>query len=270
MLSLASAHESQGKGNSMTRSEIIAVFIVRAAPADRPELRRTLEKMSFEQLEQAHQALISHQELEAKEEELLRIQAESAADAAMHLYYRQKEREPQRKAKEKAQLEVDRKTFINAAKTLRIFGVTEANFDVCRRTLGAGFSIYQIQQMVTANGGTLSPPTQEELNEWDREAIEAHNLRLLGADIPTLRKLAREAGARIAAEPPPAAMDQVQMVRAAEKSQNNQLQPLLSDSRFKGEIIDLELVRQLDGDSLKKLIRIYGADAITARIREWS
>ena len=62
----------------MTRQEIIDVFIIRGAPADRPELRRTLEKMSFEQLEQAHQALISHQELEAKEEELLRIQAESA------------------------------------------------------------------------------------------------------------------------------------------------------------------------------------------------
>jgi hypothetical protein len=50
-------------------------------------------------------------------------------------------------------------------------------------TLGAGFSIYQIQQMVTANGATLALPIQEELKEWDREAIEAHNLRLLGADI---------------------------------------------------------------------------------------
>src|SRR5258705_12363274 len=111
--------------SEMTRNQIIDVFIIRAAPADRPELRRTLEKMSIEELEQAHQALISHQELEAKEEELLRIQAEYAADTAMHQYYRQKEREPQRKAEEKAQLEVDRKTFADAAKKLRIFGVTE-------------------------------------------------------------------------------------------------------------------------------------------------
>lgn len=250
----------------MTRQEIIDVFIIRAAPAERRELRQQLEQMSKQELEEAHRVI----QLQAREEQLLEIQADRAAAAAMHQYHAQKAREPQRKAEEKAQLEADRKTFGDAAKTLRNFGVTEANFDVCRRTLGAGFSIYQIQQMVTANGATLAPPTQEELNEWDREAIEAHNLRLLGADIPTLRKLTREAGARLAAEPPPAAMDQVQKVRAAEKSQNNQLQQLLPDSRFKGEIIDLELVRQLDGDSLKKLIRIYGADAITARIREWS
>jgi len=267
MLSLASAHESQGKGNSMTRSEIIAVFIVRAAPADRPELRRTLEKMSFEQLEQAHQALISHQELEAKEEELLRIQAESAADAAMHLYYRQKEREPQRKAKEKAQLEVDRKTFINAAKTLRIFGVTEANFDVCRRTLGAGFSIYQIQQMVTANGGTLSPPTQEELNEWERQEIEAHNLRLLTADLPTLRKLAREAGARGPVAPQ---LDETQRVRAAERVDGFSYPPLPEEFREGNgpeEVLDASFIKRCSRETYRLLFDRYGSAQITEALR---
>jgi len=266
MHSLSSAYETQGKGNSMTRQEIIDVFIVRAAPADRAALRRKLDKMSLDELEEAYKVL----QLQATEDQLLEIQADRAAAAAMHKYQAQKAHEPQRKAEEKAQLTLDRQTFGNAAKTLRSFAVHDANFNVIRQTLGAGFSVYQIQQMVAANGATLSPPEQHELDEWTRQDIEAHNLRLLSADLPTLRRLTREAGARIAAGPPPGAMDQVQTVRAAEKSQNNQFQPLLSDSRFKGEIIDLELVRQLDGDSLKQLIRIYGADAITARIREWS
>jgi hypothetical protein len=253
----------------MNRSEIIDVFIVRASPPDRQELRRTLERMSLEELEQAHQALISNQELEAKKEQLLSIQAEAAANRALHQHYMKQRHDQAHKAQLKATESQDRETFTKACREYNISNI-EANFSLIRHTLGPNFNLYQVGQAVTSGAVQAAGATQREQEQWRQEVIEAHNLALLTADLPTLRKLAREAGARIAAGPPPEAMDQVQTVRAAEKSQNNQFQPLLSDSRFKGEIIDLELVRQLDGDSLKQLIRIYGADAITARIREWS
>jgi hypothetical protein len=251
----------------MNRNQITEVFVVRAAPADRPELRRTLERMSLEELEQAHRALISNQEIEAKEEELLTIQAERAANAALRKYLLQKAREPQRKAEEKAQLEADRKTFADAAKTLRSFAVNDANFNVIRQTLGAGFSVYQIQQMLAANGGTLSPPTQEELNEWERQEIEAHNLRLLTADLPTLRKLAREAGARGPVAPQ---LDETQRVRAAERVDGTTYPPLpdeFRDGNNPEEVLDAAFIRKCSKETMRLLLKRYGADQVNQALR---
>ena len=76
----------------MTRQQITDVFIVRAAPADRTELRRKLDRMSLDELEEAYKII----QLQAKEEQLFEIQADRAAAGAMYRYYKQKEREPQR------------------------------------------------------------------------------------------------------------------------------------------------------------------------------
>jgi hypothetical protein len=221
--------------------------------------------MSKDELETAYKALQAQVQLQAKEEEYFRVQAEREADRVLHELHMEKLRAPQRKAEAERQEKQDRETFAQAAKTLRSFSVNEANFNVTVQTLGPGFSVYQIQEMVAANGATLSPPTQEELNEWDRQAIAEHNARLRSMDIPTLRKLAREAGARGPAAPQ---LDETQKVRAAERSL--QFQPLLPDSRFKNEIIDYELVQQLSPLELKRLFQIYGSDQITARIKEWN
>jgi hypothetical protein len=247
----------------MTRQEIIDVFIVRAAPADRPGLRQQLDRMSKEELAEAYKII----QLQGKEEQLLEIQADRAAAAAMYKYQAQKAHEPQRKAEEKAQLAKDTQTFADAAKTLRSFGVNDANFNVIGRTLGAGFSVYQIQQMVAANGGTLSPPTQEELNEWDREAIEAHNLRLLGADIPTLRKLAREAGARGPVAPQ---LDETQRVRAAERVEDIAYPPLpeeFRDGNNREEVLDASFIKKCSRETLRLLIKRYGSAQVTEALR---
>jgi hypothetical protein len=254
-------------GSEMTRNQITEVFVVRAAPVDRPELRRTLDRMSLDELKQAHQALISNQEIETKEEELLTIQAERAANAALHKYLLQKAREPQRIAEEKAQLEADRKTFADAAKTLRSFAVNDANFNVIRRTLGAGFSVYQIQQMVAANGATLSPPERHELEEWTRQDIEAHNLRLLSADLPTLRRLAREAGARGQEAPE---LDETQRVRAAERAAGVAY-PSLPDEFRDGnnpeEVLDAAFIRKCSKETMRLLLKRYGADQVNEALR---
>ena len=252
----------------MTRQEIIDVFILRAAPAERPELRRTLEKMSFEELEQAHQALISNQRIEATKEELLHIRIEAAANRAIHEHEVKQAREPQRKAEERAQLEADRKTFAEAAKSLRSFAVNDANFNVIRRTLGAGFSVYQIQQMVAANGATLSPPEQHELDEWTRQDIEAHNLRLLSADLPTLRKLAREAGARGPVAPPQ--LDETQRLRAAGRADGVAYPPLpdeFRDGNNPEEVLDAAFIRKCSKETMRLLLKRYGADQVNEALR---
>ena len=247
----------------MTRSEIIEVFIVRAAPADQPELHRTLQGMTTEQLEEAYNVL----QLQAKEEQLLEIQADRSAAAAMYQYHKQKQREPQRIAEEKAQLEADRKIFAEAAKTLRSFAMNDANFDVIRRTLGAGFSVYQIQQMVAANGATLTPPEQHELDEWTRQDIEAHNLRLLNADIPTLRKLAREAGARGPATVPQ--WDETQRVRQAQRDEGVTYPPLPEEFLVNGKevVLDAAFISRSSRETYRLLLNRYGSNQITEALR---
>jgi hypothetical protein len=248
----------------MTRQEITDVFLVRALPAERVELRRTLERMSKEELEEAYKVL----QLQATEERLLEIQAERAADLAMHQYHSQQAREPQRRAEEKVQLEADRKTFAEAAKTLRSFALNEANFNLIRQTLGQGFSVFAVQQMVAANGATLSPPTQQELDEWTRQEIEAHNLRLLNADIPTLRKLAREAGAQIAARPP-AQADETQRVRQAERAESNIYPPLPEEIRIgdREEVLDAAFIKRCSRETYRFLMGRYGSAQITEALR---
>jgi hypothetical protein len=256
-----------GKRKRMTRGEIIDVFIVRAATADRPGLRRMLERMTKEELEQAYEALLAQVRLQAKEEELFRIRAESAADRALHQFHMQKAREPQRLAEEKGQLEKDRETFREAARSLQSFGLNEANFNVIRSTLGPNFTGHSIQQALDSNAINLSPPTQEVLNEWTREAIEAHNQRLRSADLSTLRRLTREAGARIADSRP--AMDETQRVRAASRNDGFAYPPLPEEIRIgdRDEVLDAAFLLRADASTLRFLIKRYGSEQVTEALR---
>jgi len=247
----------------MTRDEIINVFLVRAARSEREEISEKLYRMTKGELETAYQALQIH----AAQDELLRIQAERAADRALFELDRDRQREPQRRAEAKAQLAQDRQTFAEAAKTLRTFGVTEANFNVTRQTLGAGFSIYEIQQMLAANGAVLSGPTQEEQQEWTRQDIEDHNQRLLNSDLPTLRRLAREAGAKAQA---PVAPDETQRVRAAERSDGTNYPPLPDEFRDGNgpELpLDAAFVRTCSRDTLRFLFKRYGSAQVEHALR---
>jgi hypothetical protein len=246
----------------MTKSEIVEVFIVRARPEDRQELRRKLERMTLDELEEAHRVI----QLQAKEDEYLRIQVERAADKVLFELSRDREREPQRLIEEKKQLAQDRQTFADAAKTLRKFGVNEANFNVIRQTLGEGFSVYQIQEMLAANGAILSSPTQEELNEWTRQDIEAYNLALLTADLPTLRKLAREAGAR---GQEPVAPDETQKIRAAERNDGFQYPPLPDELVIadREETLNATYLKRCPREVYKFLLKRYGSEQITEALR---
>ncbi len=251
----------------MTRKEIIDLVVVRnpeTTPGGHQQLRRVLEAKSATELDQMYDQIL----LEAKEEELIRIQAERSAERALYQLHLQRVTEPQRKAEEKAQLAQDKQTFADAAKTLRSFGMNEANFNVIRQTLGAGFSVYSVQQLVQANAAILSPPTQEESNEWTRQDIEEHNRRLLSADLPTLRRLTREAGARGPAVPQP---DETQRVRAAEEKFYYGTYPLLPDEFRDGngpeQVLNAEFIRNCSKETLRLLLKRYGADQVNEVLR---
>ena len=87
-----------------------------------------------------------------------------------------------------------RKIFNNAAKSLRTFGTSEANFELIRSTLG-GFSEHSIEQALTSNALQLSPPTQDDLDDWAAEDIETNNESLLKAGPAELRARVRQESA---------------------------------------------------------------------------
>ena len=170
------------------KSELIS-DILQIAPEHADE--RFLQTKTISELEVIlHQAKLA--EIEMLREQRIRAQAEAAAARVIFQLNQQAALEPQRKAQAEARLKEDRKTFEDAAKTLRSFGINEANFNTTRQTLGEGFSVYVIQQMLTANRAMLSPPTQEELNQCERERIAARNKFLLEADPGTLRTAAKQ------------------------------------------------------------------------------
>jgi hypothetical protein len=253
----------------MTRDEIINVFLVRAARSEREEISEKLYRMTKGELETAYQAL----QIQAAEEKLLYIQAERAADAALYQLHQQQIREPQRKAEAEQQEKQDRQTFADAAKTLRSFGLTEANFNVCRTTLGEGFSVYQIQQMLAANGAILSGPTQEEQQEWTRQDIEDHNQRLLNSDLPTLRRLTREEGARIAARVlagPLQAAEETQRLRAAERVEGTTYLPLPEEFRDGNgplAVLDASFIKRCSRETFRILKERYGMAQIDEALR---
>src|SRR5215470_2765157 len=96
----------------MERSEIISVVLARTAPANRWQLRRTLELKSTEELEQMHREIV----LEAAEDELTRIRAERDADRVLHRIHMDKIRQPQQQGEEKRQLALDKDEFDRACR----------------------------------------------------------------------------------------------------------------------------------------------------------
>jgi hypothetical protein len=243
------------------RQEVIELVLVRAAPHERQQLRKTLSTYTTEELKQIEQAILSQAMSRASEDELIRINAEIAAERELFRL----SREPQRRAEAKAQLEQDRAKFNDAARTLRSFGLNEANFGVIRSTLGPNFTTYSIQEALASNGLSLSPPTQQELDEWERQAIKAHNTTLLNMSVPELRKLARDAGARGAVAPPP---DETQRVRSIE-NQDRTYPPLPDELRIGDheELIDAAYIKRCSKEVLRALIKKYGPDQVNEALR---
>ena len=200
---------------------------------------------------------------EQAEERLLQIQATRAAESVWFQWERQQATEPQRKA----QLDLDRQTFADAAKALRTFGVNEANLNVTLQTIGPGVSIYQIREMLAANGATLSPATQRELDQWRAEDIEAHNAAIVNADHEELRARVRQEAVDSRAANPCNRPKQTANWQAARRNVTAISGfPSLPDT-WQGRQLDAAFIRGCDVPTHKLLARRFGSAQLEARLR---
>jgi hypothetical protein len=204
------------------------------------------------------------QAAEAADDELIRIQAEREADRVMHQLSMAKTREPHRKAEAERLLAQDRKAFADAARTLG-FGLCDANLSLLRQGLGQGnLSTYSIKQVIESGAMSLSPPTQQELNEWQRERIEAHNNFLRQADPETLRRLVRQEAEQNRQR---AAQEQAALEDAARAERDRyQGYPPLPDT-WQGQPLNSQFIKKCSAETLKILIRRFGSDQVTHALR---
>ena len=204
---------------------------------------------------------------EVADEELIRLQAERAADRVRHTLEMQQAREPQRKAEDKQQLAEDRKTFLEACRQHHI-GSTDANFSLIRTTLGPGFSVYDIGQAVRSGTLHVSPATPEEIQLWTQEAQEQRQQFLRNADPVTLRSIVRSEAEQRRAQ---AQREDAERQIAHREALDAQLGfPPLPDTNQHGEKIDAAYLTRISNTNLqlfKNLIRMYGAANVTARLR---
>jgi hypothetical protein len=248
------------------------------------DIRAALETVSIADLQTLYQRQVaagfinpqapSKQELERmaavvqavvdSEERILQAQAERAADRVMHQLRMEQAREPQRKAEAQQLLAQDKKAFADAARTLG-FGEREANFSLLRQVLGSGnLSTYSIKQVIESGAVSLAPATQSELDERERERIEAHNNFLRQADPETLRRLAKQETEQNRQR---AAHEQVARADAARAERDRYLGYLPIPDEFQGQPLDSQFIKKCSAETLKRLIKMFGASQVTTRLR---
>jgi vacuolar-type H+-ATPase subunit I/STV1 len=199
---------------------------------------------------------------------MLQVTAEAEAKKTVAWLELQESRKPQFEQQQKEQTDRDRKTFADAARTLRSFSQIEANFNILRQTLGFGFTVFGVQQAMAAGTVQLSPVTQHELNQWERERIEARNEYLKNTDPETLRMEAKkEAEVNRAAAQQAHTAGQLQVGLQREQAAGF---PPLPETNSAGEILNGAFFHRLSNTDIgkfKDFIRKYGAAQVTEAIR---
>ncbi len=165
------------------------------------------------------------------------------------------------------QKEKDRRVFNEFARE-NGFSECESNHLLAKSVLEGGFDKSLLAQAVQSNALQLAEASPQEVALFRQDAIKAHNQRLLNMDIPTLRKLAREAGARGQVAPPP---DETQRVRAAEEKFYGTAYPPLPDECRDGngpeQVLNAEFIRNCSKETLRLLLKRYGTDQINEVLR---
>jgi len=239
----------------MLERQLRAGLIQRPEPLPPPQ---QLEDANADDLAKAQQELADVQE------ENMRRVGEIRAEQLLHQLRMHEATEPRRKAEAVKQEKQDRRTFADAAKTIRSFAPIEANFNLIRQTLGDGFSVHQIQQMLAVNGAILSPPTQHELNEWRREAAQAHQDYLKNASSEELRAAARAESTQVKKT---AAQQQFEfeLLKGYERDViQNGSSPL--PKTWNGQVLDASFIKRCDKQTLAVMMRKHGSAQISARL----
>ena len=252
--------DAQAQLSKLTTSELELHF-ARAINAGTLNSDGTLKKSAtWADVQTAKEELQRSREQaeEARLEAKLRLDASAAAHQELL------------KLRELDQFEAqDKRTFLDAAKTLRMFGTQQSNFSLIRETLGPGFDVYGIKQAILANALQLAPAPQAELDRWAAEDIERHNETLLNANPLELRDRAKTEAAQRRIQ---AAQDFDTQQRDAETKTDQKIGfPELPRTNGDGTALDSAYLKKLSNtstDKFRMLIRRYGPSQITARLRE--
>jgi hypothetical protein len=140
------------------------------------------------------------------------------------------------------------------------FSEVEANFSLAKSVLGS-FDQNTLAQAVQS-GLQLAPASPEELEPFRQETIERHNFRLQSMDILSLRKLARENGARGITAPP---SDETQRIRQEQRADGFKFLPLpdeIRDANGNEVVLNADYVRRCSKETMRVLVKRYGFDQI--------
>jgi len=171
-----------------------------------------------------------------------------------------------RRQAEAAQAAEERRVFHDFCRD-NGFSEVEANLSLIKSVIGS-FDHHSLAQAVQSNALQLAPASPEELQQFRQEAISLHNQHLLNLDIPTLRKLVREAGVRGPVAPPPP--DETQRVRTATEEYYGTAYPPLPDELLiegREQLIDASFIKRCSKETLRLLMTRYGSDQINEALR---
>lgn len=251
----------------MQRSEIIQVLedqMVRNG-SGRKDARSVLETYSDADLQKFYADRVKKEQPadpEGARANAQRKRLDAAVQHALDFEAVVMMKEKKRKAEAEAALPRDRETFSEATRRFRISPV-QANFALIREVLGPGFTLYQLQEAIRSKSIHLAPVSQAELDEWAAQSIEERNtelFRIAEEDPAKLRRIVREeAEARRAQQH----QQELEAADAARKARDiaRGYPPLPPE-------ISKDVIKQASTERLKDLIRKYGNDALTNRLRD--
>jgi hypothetical protein len=227
-----------------------------------PQQPHTTPRVTQEDVERAKQQGAQEQ-AQARQEAAARLAEIEAERYADNLAFR----DAQYRAdapKRAAELAEDKNTFLKVAKTLRLFGTTEANFSLLRSTLGPGFDVYQVEQSVISGAVSLSPPSQDELDQWAQEDVEIRNEFLRQADVHVLKKIANDEHQQNIQTSAAKANDDAFKAQQQRDSYFG-FPPLPNE--WNGVPLDAKFIRSTDVLTIKLLNKKYGSSQVTARLQ---
>jgi hypothetical protein len=167
---------------------------------------------------------------------------------------------------EVAQATEDRKTFEAAAKKLKSFGATEANFNLVKLTLTPGFTVDDIRLWVE-RGLAVSPASAAEIFEWTREEkLERADYLRHNASDTELRQAANYEfeTTRAAAR---AEEDRLGMAAQRQQFEAGNYDPLPTHRSTDGVELNAAFFNRLPADQLRQFCRRYHSYQITKRLR---
>lgn len=227
--------------------------------------RKLLEQKSVSELQHVLLDAANRYRTEV-EDQNIQIRAEAEAKKTIAQLELQESRRPEHEAKQRQQLESDKKTFASAARTLRSFGQTEANLNLIRQVIGSGFTVSDIRQALAAGQISLSRATLQEIQQWAREDIDTRNEYLQTADTQTLRQEAKAEAAQNRQTAAQTAFERELEAGLTRDITIGGMPPL--PATWNGEILDKNFIRKASTETLKTIMRKYGSAQLNARLHD--